>query len=89
MKSFSITYAHSLFSLAEDENLIEKIFQELTELCKIFKENPEYALLLDSPTIPASQRFMLIDEAFKDCGEYVINFIKIQVLGGRTLIAQL
>lgn len=77
MKSFSITYAHSLFSLAEDENLVENIFEEITELCKVFKENPEYTLLLDSPTIPLAQRFILVEEAFKDCGEYVTNFIKI------------
>ncbi len=77
MKSFSITYAHSLFSLAEDENLVEDIFEEMTELCKVFKENPDYAVLLDSPTVPVAQRFTLIDEAFKDCGEYVVNFIKI------------
>lgn len=77
MKSFSLTYAHSLFSLAEDENLTEDIYKELLELSEIFAENSDYASLLDSPTLPVMQRLALIDDAFKGCLEYVVNFIKI------------
>ncbi len=77
MKSLSLTYAHSLFSLAEDEGLIEKIYEELKSLFEIFSENSEYITLLDSPTIPADKRFELIDEAFAPYMEYVTNLIKI------------
>ena len=42
MKSIAVTYAHSLFSLAEEENKEQEIFEELTELEGIFAENPEY-----------------------------------------------
>lgn len=77
MKSLSLTYAHSLFSLAEDESLVEEIYAELVKLGEIFCENPDYAILLDSPTLPVSQRFELIDEAFASCMVYVVNFLKI------------
>ena len=77
MKSAAITYAHSLFSLAEEENKEQVIFEELTELSRIFKENPDYTVLLDSPTVNVSERCKLIDEAFSACGEYVKNFLKI------------
>ena len=77
MKSAAITYAHSLFSLAEEENKEQVIFEELTELSRIFKENPDYTVLLDSPTVNVSERCKLIDEAFSECGEYVKNFLKI------------
>lgn len=77
MKSASVTYAHSLFSLAEDENILEQIFDELNALAGIFEKNPEYAVLLDSPTVNTEERLALIDEAFKDAGEYVRNFLKI------------
>ena len=77
MKSLALTYAHSLFSLAEDENLVEKIHEELVSLNGIFSENPDYEVLLDSPNIPAEKRFELIDEAFASYMEYVVNFIKI------------
>jgi len=75
--SASVTYAHSLFSLAEDENILEQIFDELKILSGIFKENPDYTVLLDSPTVSTEERVALIDEAFKDAGEYVRNFLKI------------
>lgn len=77
MKSTAITYAHSLFSLAEEENKEQEIFEELTELVGIFTENPDYMVLLDSPTVNVSERCNLIDEAFSACGEYVKNFLKI------------
>lgn len=77
MKSFSMTYAASLFSLAEEENLEEKIYGELCSLSDVFKENPDYSRLLDSPTIPSAQRIALVDEAFAQTEEYVLNFIKI------------
>lgn len=77
MKSIAVTYAHSLFSLAEEENKEQEIFEELTELEGIFAENPEYTVLLDSPTVNVSERCNLIDEAFSACGEYVKNFLKI------------
>ncbi len=77
MKSLALTYAHSLFSLAEDEGLVEKIYEELTGIAEIFSQNPDYEVLLDSPTIPVEKRFELIDEAFAPYMEYVVNLIKI------------
>lgn len=77
MKSFSMTYAESLFSLAEDEKLTDKIYEEISALAEIFKENPDYAVLLDSPTLPVSKRIELIDGALGDFSLYVLNFVKI------------
>ena len=77
MKSAAITYALSFFSLAEEENKEQEIFEELTEIEAIFAKNPEYTVLLDSPTVNVSERCNLIDEAFSACGEYVKNFLKI------------
>lgn len=77
MKSLPLTYAHSLFSLAEDEGVFEEIYEELVGLLEIFRENPDYSALLDSPTLPVMQRMELIDDAFSQCMEYVVNFLKI------------
>ena len=77
MKSLPLTYAHSLFSLAEDEGIFEEIYEELIGLSEIFRENPDYSALLDSPTLPVTQRMELIDDAFSQCMEYVVNFLKI------------
>ncbi len=77
MKSLAVTYSHSLFSLAEEESIEKEIFGELTEIAEIFKENPDYTVLLDSPTINTSERCLLVDNAFGECSEYVKNFLKI------------
>lgn len=55
----------------------KEIFEELTELSRIFRENPDYAVLLDSPTINVSERCTLIDKAFDGICEYAKNFLKI------------
>ena len=55
----------------------QEIFGELSELSAILKENPDYAVLLDSPTVNVSERCALIDKAFDGTSEYVKNFLKI------------
>ena len=77
MKSLSSVYAASLFSLADEENLLSETMDELLALRSVFLENANYAPLLDSPTLPLSSRLSLIDEAFEGASEYVKNFIKI------------
>ena len=77
MTQISSVYASSLFSLAEDENKIDTIMEELKELSVVFSENRDYPALLDSPTIPLSERLSLIDNAFSGVDEYIINFLKI------------
>lgn len=77
MKSLASVYGASLFSLADEENLLSETMDELLSVRSIFLENTDYAPLLDSPTVPLSSRLSLIDEAFEDATEYVRNFIKI------------
>ena len=74
MKSLSSVYAASLFSLADEENLLSETMDELLAPRSVFLENADYAPLLDSPTLPLSSRLSLIDEAFGDATEYVKNF---------------
>ncbi|MBE7055266.1 MAG: ATP synthase F1 subunit delta [Ruminococcaceae bacterium] len=77
MKSLSLTYAASLFALAEEENIVDDVMDQLREIDSVIKENREYASLLDSPTLSLEQRTKLIDEAFSSFHEYVSNFLKI------------
>ena len=77
MRSFVLTYANSLFSLAEDEDITQAVMDELKEVENILKDNNEYIRLLDSPTIPLPERHKLVEEAFSSLMEYVLNFIKI------------
>lgn len=77
MSSFSAVYAASLFSLAQDENIEAAVMEELMEISQIFEQNKDYSKLLDTPTLPLQERLGLIDSAFSDSQEYVLNFIKL------------
>ena len=77
MSSFAHSYAASLFSLAEDEKLCDVFMEQLSEIDVIIRENKEYIVLVDSPTLSLEQRTSLIDEAFSSAHEYVINFLKL------------
>ena len=77
MSSVASVYASSLFSLAQDENKVESIMEELKELSSVFSENADYCNLLDSPIVSLTERLSLIDAAFSDADEYIVNFIKI------------
>ena len=77
MSSFAHVYASSLFSLAEDEKLCDVFMEQLSAIDVIIKENKEYTVLLNSPTLSLEQRIALIDEAFSCVHEYVINFLKL------------
>mgnify|MGYP003289440217 CR=1 FL=1 len=77
MSALSTTYAASLFSLAEDEGLTENVMSEICEIDTLLKDNKEYQLLLNSPTVSLTQRLSLIDEAFSSAHEYVRNFLKL------------
>ena len=77
MNSVSSVYSTALFSLASDENKIDIIMDHLCTLNTVLKENKEYFTILDSPTISLPERLSLIDEAFSQADEYVLNFMKV------------
>lgn len=70
-------YGKALFLLALEENKDEQIFEEVKSLSKIFKENNDYVIILDSPAVMLEEKLSLIDSSLKDCDEYVKNFVKI------------
>ena len=51
--------------------------EEMKVLSSVFSENGDYCILLDSPIVKLSERLDMIDKAFSDADEYIVNFIKI------------
>lgn len=71
-------YGGSLYDLAADEKLTDKMLEEMEEVRKIFKENQDYLTLLSEPSIPKAERVSLIDQAFGGQVElYLLNFLKL------------
>ena len=81
-------YATALFSLATEKNSVDQYEKSLIEIGNIFKENPDYIKVLESPAIPLSERIAFIDKAFESTyTEYLVSFIKVLCENGH--IAQI
>lgn len=76
--SMAEIYCKSLYSLAYDEGKTELIYNDLKSVLSLFKENPDYVKILDSPQIGKSKQLGIIDEDFKGAvNEYTLNFLKV------------
>ena len=49
-------YASALFSLAMEEHLLDEIYLSLTDVQKLFAQNPQYKLFLASRGIAKKER---------------------------------
>ncbi|MGI6279995.1 MAG: ATP synthase F1 subunit delta [Acutalibacteraceae bacterium] len=77
-------YAGALFALATKNGKLGEYSAALTEIRKIFDENPEYSLFLSSPACSLSERLAAIDEAFGNrYPEYIVSFLKLLCENGR------
>ena len=71
-------YGESLYTLALEEGLTERILSELTVLEQSFRENPDFIRLLSSPNLSKQERCQIIDDSFRGRVQpYVLNFLKI------------
>lgn len=71
-------YGGSLYELAAEEKLTDTIMEQMLEIRKIFRENPDYVRLLSEPSLPKKERTGLVEEAFGAQAErYLVNFIKL------------
>ncbi len=83
MTEITKEYASALFMLALESKKEELIGGELGEIEKLLEENPDYVIILESPSILLSERIALIDEAFGGFEEYVVSFVKLLCENGR------
>ena len=71
-------YGGSLYDLAAEEGLDERILGELEGVTALLNGDTEYLHLLSIPSIPKKERCALLDEAFRgQVHLYVLNFMKL------------
>jgi F-type H+-transporting ATPase subunit delta len=71
-------YGGSFYELAAEENQSDEELSELSEIQKVFKENPEYLRLLAEPSISKQEREKILEEAFGGrVWPYLLNFLKL------------
>ena len=70
-------YGKALFLLTEECGTTDTALTDITAADEIFKNNPEYVKLLDTPSVTKAEKLALTDEAFSSFDENVRNLIKI------------
>ena len=70
-------YGKALFMLTEELSSTESALADVLVADEIFKANPDYMKLLDTPAIPKDDKLALANEAFSALDESVLNLIKI------------
>lgn len=71
-------YGGSLYDLAVEEQLEDRLLAELDTVTAVLRENPEYLRLLSTPSIPKKERASLLGEAFGGAVHpYLVNFLKL------------
>jgi F-type H+-transporting ATPase subunit delta len=78
-ESVAKRYAVALFNLAQEENALEQIKQELRVVYEVFTTNDELSNLLKQPKITAKKKREIIKEAFGSTSQYVINTLLLLV----------
>ena len=59
------TYGGALYDLAQEEHLEDAILADLAGVRAVLDENPDYLLLLCTPSVPKEERRGLLDEAWR------------------------
>lgn len=79
-KLVSKTYGEALFETAEEAGRTGQMLEELTEIQKLFSENPEFDRLLKHPGIPKHEKLKVIENVFEGrvCQE-LAGFLKIVI----------
>lgn len=70
-------YALALFELAQKNGQTGPIQEELCELKKVFQDNKELGLLLDSPKLTVTKKKELFTDLFKGANPLVLNTLNV------------
>ena len=72
-----IEYGKALFMLTEERESTDAALTDVKTVDAIFKSNPDYVRLLDTPALVKAEKLSLADEAFGTLDEDVKNLVKI------------
>ena len=84
MNELASRYASALFSIKRETNKLLETQEEIKELIKILKDNPDYILILKNKSMNIAKRIELMEEAFVKVDEDIVNLIKIVITNDRS-----
>ena len=72
----AVEYGRALFMLTEEVGNTEKVREDAIVLRAAFKENPDFANLLDTPAISKSERLGVVDASLASVDKNLTNLVK-------------
>lgn len=73
-------YAEALMSIAQSDNLVERLSEDVTALLNLLKESPELDQFLSNPIIKGEDKKAVLDRiGGEQFHPYMMNFLKILV----------
>lgn len=72
-------YAQALYELALQNGQVESVEGDLRVVRQVFKDNPDFTLLLQSPKLTKTQKKQLIQQSFSGLSVYVVNTLSILI----------
>ena len=85
MKEITSRYAEALFSLKRDSSSLKESQKEIKELRKIFNENPDFLVVLDSSYKTNEEKIEIIDKTLVGVDDEIKSLIKIVIQNHRAL----
>ena len=70
-------YGVALFLITEEDGTTERVAEDVRLSANIFRQNPDYIRLLDTPALKKEERTALIDESMSGLDLRLKNLIKI------------
>lgn len=70
-------YGKALFLITEEDGVSDKVLADVRAAEGVLISNPDYVKLLDSPALSKDERVELVDKAFHNVDERLLNLLKI------------
>ncbi|TDL32918.1 F0F1 ATP synthase subunit delta [Jeotgalibacillus sp. S-D1] len=72
-------YAQALYELALQNGQVDTVEEDLRVVRQVFRDNPDLALLLQSPKLTKTQKKQLILQSFSGLSIYVLNTLSMLI----------
>ena len=84
MENVSSRYGLALYSLALDNNKVIEWQEEVKELNRVLKENPDFVMILGSNFLPFEERVKILNKSLVGVNENIIALIVVVMENNRT-----
>ena len=71
-------YTNALFEVAQEQKCLDEIYAQFKAVYEEICTDKEFAKILDTKILTATEKKKIFDNALKDANPYLLNFFRIQ-----------